>query len=180
MIYDMRPTAMLPGSSRPPSAANHTLTLPTSCLIGQQSHGVLALLIYRISNLFEWLSVLLHYLMSYTLFHSVLSFYQESKCCEMYSTFFLCHICSVCWVFFGWAILSMVHYAMGKPHRLLAHHSDWLKARCHEFRRSRSLSLFGRRSAVDFTGLLAIADSLFIFHLFCLCLTHLVSIQFII
>ena len=39
---------------------------------------------------------------------------------------------------------------------------------CHDFRRSRSLSLFGRRSAI--------ADPLFIFHLFCLCFTHLVLI----
>jgi hypothetical protein len=47
---------------------------------------------------------------------------------------------------------------------------------CHEFRRGQSLSLFGQHSAVDVTDLLAIADPLFIFHLFCLCLTHLVSI----
>ena len=47
---------------------------------------------------------------------------------------------------------------------------------CHDFRQSRSLSLFGRRSAVDVTGLLAIANPLLIFHLFCLCHTHLVSI----
>ena len=53
--------------------------------------------------------------------------------------------------------------------------NDWLMRRqvqhCHDFRRSPSLSLFGRRLAVDVTGLLAIAsDLLFIFHLFCLCL----------
>ena len=47
----------------------------------------------------------------------------------------------------------------------------------HDYRLSRSLSLFGRRSVVDVTSLLAIADPLFIFHLFCLCLTHLVSIS---
>jgi hypothetical protein len=47
---------------------------------------------------------------------------------------------------------------------------------CHDFRRSWSLSLFRQRSAVDVNGLLAIANSLFIFHLFCLCFTHLVSI----
>ena len=53
----------------------------------------------------------------------------------------------------------------------------WLPTtHCHDFPWSRSLSLFGRRSAVDVTGLLAIADPLFIFHLFCLCLIHLVRI----
>ena len=45
-----------------------------------------------------------------------------------------------------------------------------------DFRRSQSLSLFGLCSTVDVAGLLAIADPLFIFHLFCLCFTHLVSI----
>jgi hypothetical protein len=50
-----------------------------------------------------------------------------------------------------------------------------LQSLCHD-RQSRSLSLFGRRSAVDLTGLVVIADPLFIFHLLCLCLTHLVSI----
>jgi hypothetical protein len=38
---------------------------------------------------------------------------------------------------------------------------------CHDFHRSWSLSLFGRRSAVEVTDLLAI-DPLFIFHWFCL------------
>ena len=36
--------------------------------------------------------------------------------------------------------------------------------------------LVRRRSAFNVTGLLAIADPLLIFHLFCLCFTHLVSI----
>ena len=44
------------------------------------------------------------------------------------------------------------------------------------FRRSRSLSLFRRRSAVDVTSLIATTDPLLIFHLFCLCLKHLVSL----
>ena len=39
---------------------------------------------------------------------------------------------------------------------------------CHDFYRSRFLSLFGRCSVVDVTDLLAIADPFFIFHLFCL------------
>ena len=47
---------------------------------------------------------------------------------------------------------------------------------CHDFHQRRSLSLFGRRSTVDVTGFLATADPLFIFHLFCLCFTHLFSI----
>jgi hypothetical protein len=47
---------------------------------------------------------------------------------------------------------------------------------CHDFRQSRSLPLFRRRSALDITGLLATADPLFIFHSFCLSLTHLVSL----
>ena len=45
-------------------------------------------------------------------------------------------------------------------------------AYCHDFRRSWSLSLFGRCSAVDVTNLLAIADPLFIFHWFCLVFHH--------
>ena len=36
---------------------------------------------------------------------------------------------------------------------------------------------FGGRSAVDVTGFLATTDPLFIFHLFCLCLTHLSSLN---
>ena len=43
-------------------------------------------------------------------------------------------------------------------------------------RRSRPLSLFWRRSVAEVTGLPATADPLFIFHLFCLCLTHLISL----
>ena len=57
-----------------------------------------------------------------------------------------------------------------------AHQGEGGVLSCHDFRRSRSLSLFGRRSAVDVTGLLAISDPLFILHMSCLCLTHLVSI----
>ena len=45
------------------------------------------------------------------------------------------------------------------------------QAMCHNFCRSRFLSLFGRCSAVDVTGLLAIADPFFMFHLFCLVFT---------
>ena len=48
-------------------------------------------------------------------------------------------------------------------------------SRCHDFRRSRSLSSFGRRSTVDVTGFLA--NPLFIFHLFCVCITHLASLN---
>uniref|UniRef100_A0A4W5RFE9 Chromo domain-containing protein n=1 Tax=Hucho hucho TaxID=62062 RepID=A0A4W5RFE9_9TELE len=43
---------------------------------------------------------------------------------------------------------------------------------CHNFRRGRSLSLFGRLSVVNVTRFLAIADPLFIFHLFCLSFFH--------
>ena len=43
---------------------------------------------------------------------------------------------------------------------------------CHDFSRSRSLSLFGWCSAVDVTGLLAITDPFFIFHWFCLVFLH--------
>ena len=43
---------------------------------------------------------------------------------------------------------------------------------CHDFCRRRCLSLFGRRSAVDVTGLLAIIDPFFIFHWFCLVFPH--------
>uniref|UniRef100_A0A8K9UM89 Integrase catalytic domain-containing protein n=1 Tax=Oncorhynchus mykiss TaxID=8022 RepID=A0A8K9UM89_ONCMY len=50
-------------------------------------------------------------------------------------------------------------------------------AYCHDFRRSRVLSLFGRCSAVGVAGLLAIVDPLFIFHFVLSCFsTHLVSI----
>ena len=56
------------------------------------------------------------------------------------------------------------------------HHSPLLKNTkvtcCPDFHRSRFLSLFGRRSAVGVTGLLAIVDPLFIFHLFCLVFLH--------
>ena len=43
---------------------------------------------------------------------------------------------------------------------------------CYNFRRSRSLSLFRWHSAVDVTGLLAIAAPPLIFHLFCLVFPH--------
>jgi hypothetical protein len=43
---------------------------------------------------------------------------------------------------------------------------------CHGFCRSRFLSLFWQCSADDVTGLLAIADPFFIFHLFCLVFPH--------
>uniref|UniRef100_A0A8C7QZ74 HDGF like 3 n=1 Tax=Oncorhynchus mykiss TaxID=8022 RepID=A0A8C7QZ74_ONCMY len=43
---------------------------------------------------------------------------------------------------------------------------------CHDSCRSRLLSLFERRSAVDVTGPLAIAPPPFIFHLFCLVFPH--------
>ena len=43
---------------------------------------------------------------------------------------------------------------------------------CHDFCRSRCLSLFGRCSAFDVTGLLAIIDPFFIFHWFCLVFPH--------
>ena len=43
---------------------------------------------------------------------------------------------------------------------------------CHDFYRSRSLSLFRRCSAVAVTGLLAIIDQFFIFHWFCLVFLH--------
>jgi hypothetical protein len=43
---------------------------------------------------------------------------------------------------------------------------------CHDFRRSRVLSLFGRRSVVCVACLLAIIDPLFIFHVFCLVFPH--------
>ena len=43
---------------------------------------------------------------------------------------------------------------------------------CHDFRRSWVLSLFGWCSAVQVTGLLAIIDPLFIFHVFCLVFPH--------
>ena len=43
---------------------------------------------------------------------------------------------------------------------------------CHDFGRSRCLSLFGRCSAVNVTGLLAIAYPFFIFHIFCLVFPH--------
>ena len=43
---------------------------------------------------------------------------------------------------------------------------------CHDFHRSRSLSLFGRCLAVDVTDLLAITDTFFIFHWFCLVFLH--------
>ena len=46
---------------------------------------------------------------------------------------------------------------------------DW---ECHDFRRSRSLSLFGQCSAVDVTNLLVITDPFFIFHLFCIVFLH--------
>ena len=43
---------------------------------------------------------------------------------------------------------------------------------CHDFRRSWSLSLFGQRSAVDVTGLLAIAAPPFIFPFVLTCFQH--------
>ena len=43
---------------------------------------------------------------------------------------------------------------------------------CHDFHRSRVLSLFGRRSAVGVAGLLAIINPFFIFHVFCLVFPH--------
>ena len=43
---------------------------------------------------------------------------------------------------------------------------------CHDFYRSRCLSLFGRCSAVAVTGLLAIIDPCLIFHWFCLVFLH--------
>ncbi|CDQ99184.1 unnamed protein product, partial [Oncorhynchus mykiss] len=43
---------------------------------------------------------------------------------------------------------------------------------CHNFCRSRCLSLFGRCSAVDVTGLLAIIDPCFIFYWLCLVFLH--------
>lgn len=120
MIYDMRPTAMLPGSGRPPSAANHTLTLHTSCLSMQKSHGVLAFLIYRISNLFEGLSALfLHYFMSYTLFRSAFSFSRVNvvRCIQplSYSTcvlFVACSLAGQCWVWSTMLWLSHTFYLL--------------------------------------------------------------------
>jgi hypothetical protein len=51
-------------------------------------------------------------------------------------------------------------------------HANWdmfrVASECHDFYRSRFLSLFGRCSAVDITGLLAIINLFFMFHLFCL------------
>ena len=56
----------------------------------------------------------------------------------------------------------------------------YLELLCHDFFRSRCLSLFGRCLAVDVTGLLAIIDPFIIFHWFLSCLpTHLVPIPFI-
>ena len=46
---------------------------------------------------------------------------------------------------------------------------------CHNFCRSRCLSLFGRCSAVDVTGLLAIIGPFFIFHWFCFVLFKLLN-----
>ena len=48
---------------------------------------------------------------------------------------------------------------------------------CHDFRRSRLLSLFGRRSAVDVTGFLAIAAPFFIDLFVLSCFAHLVCIS---
>ena len=58
---------------------------------------------------------------------------------------------------------------------------DCFKQICHEFRRSRFFSLFGLRSVVDVTGLLAIAIPSFIFHLFCFVLfSHTPGLHFLI
>ena len=57
-------------------------------------------------------------------------------------------------------------------YRYLAYRWEAISCVCHDFYRSRCLSLFGRCSAVNVTGLLAIIDPFFIFHWFCLVFPH--------